>query len=148
MELSKAALTSPSLRTRLPPLRAADNRAVAPLHARARLVHTQGVPTDTPASRCCSPATTHVAHAPDYPGSQRHSLAWCAASAAAAHAGTLSSRNTLDREPAGVAETPRRTRHIAAPPSTRPRPDNLSRVRYRPAVNGSVTNSRAVEKHR
>jgi len=143
MEQRKRCLSSPSLQDSSP-------AACHPVDAASRgsLAHSRGAPIDTLASRRCSPPPTHVAHVPDCPGSRHHPAAWPAASVAAGHADTLSFRNTLDREPVGVAETPRRTRHIAAPPSTRPPPRHLSRVRYRPAVNGLVTNSRAAEKHR
>src|SRR5262249_28682836 len=148
MELPKAPLTSPSLRTRLPPLPAADNPAVAASHARDRLVRTQGFPTDTLASRHCSPAPTHVAHEPDCPGSRHHPAASRAPSPPAEHPATLPSRNPLDQEPAAAAEMPCRTRHIAAPPSMRLRPSQPGRVRYRPAVNGLVTNSRKRRNYR
>ena len=89
------------------------------------IAHSRGAPTDRSANSRYSPPPTHVALAPDCPGNRHRSAAWRAASAADAHAGTLPSRNTLDREPAGAVRMPCRTPHIAAAPSPRLRPANL-----------------------
>ena len=146
MEKRKSSLSSPSLRTPFPPPRAAGDPVGAASPPRGRLARTRGVPNDRTASRRYSPPPTRVALAPDCPGSRHLPAAWPAASAAAAFADTLPSRNMSDREPADTAETPRRTPHTADRPSCVPSPDNLSRVRYRSAVNGLVTNSRMPEK--
>ena len=146
MEKAKSSPSSPSLRTPFPPLRAAGDPVGAASPPRGRLARTRGALTDRPANRRYSWPPTRVALAPDCPGSRHLHAAWPAASVAAAHAGTRPPRNTFDCELADTAERTCRKRRTADRPSYVPSPDNLSRVRYRSAVNGLVTNSRMPEK--
>jgi len=141
MERRKTRLSSPSLQTGFLPPHAAGDPACAVWYACDFPPHTRDVSTDRPANTSRSPQTMRVVLAPDCPGSRHLPAAWPAASAAAAHADTRPSRNTFDYLLAGTAETTCRKRHTADRPSSVPSSDNLSRVRYRSAVNGLVTNS-------
>jgi hypothetical protein len=142
MKQRKSCLSSPSLQTGLSPPHAAGDPVCAAWSPRGLLAHTAGAPIDTPANTSCALQTRNVAPAPDCPGSRHLPAAWRAASAAAGYADTFPPHNISDRELADTAEMPCRKRHTPLVHRSAPRPDNLSGVRYRSAVNRLVTNSR------